>query len=185
MFCCYCIQKTLAIKSKKRLQRLDTKKRNLFWCGTRNQKFSCYYFRGAATGHVHWRTPVAVAEIFLEVGCSLISSLPLNKPSYCTRYAPGRLCTSNKRGRSATEFQQGHFSFLTSSISNKYMAATIRPLSFQMPSRQLSNILSITKLYPCTIKQYPIRFVLVNPALNNMLCSVYNHTSDLRSVLTN
>ncbi len=33
------------------------------------------YFREAATGHVHWRTLVAVADKFLEVGCSLISSL--------------------------------------------------------------------------------------------------------------
>jgi hypothetical protein len=33
------------------------------------------YFREAATGLVHCRTLVAVAERFLEVGCSLISSL--------------------------------------------------------------------------------------------------------------
>jgi hypothetical protein len=35
------------------------------------------YFREAATGHVHWRTLVAVADRFLEDGCSLISSLLL------------------------------------------------------------------------------------------------------------
>ncbi len=33
------------------------------------------YFREAATRHVHCRTLIAVAERFLEVGCSLISSL--------------------------------------------------------------------------------------------------------------
>jgi hypothetical protein len=32
-------------------------------------------FREAATGHVHCRTLVAVAERFREVRCSLISSL--------------------------------------------------------------------------------------------------------------
>jgi hypothetical protein len=32
-------------------------------------------FREAATMHVHWRTLVAVAERFLGVGCSLITSL--------------------------------------------------------------------------------------------------------------
>ncbi len=32
-------------------------------------------FREAATGHVHWRTLVAVAERFLGVGCSLLTSL--------------------------------------------------------------------------------------------------------------
>ncbi len=34
-------------------------------------------FREAATGHVHCRTLVAVAERFREVGCSLITSLAL------------------------------------------------------------------------------------------------------------
>ncbi len=38
-------------------------------------------FREAATGHVHCRTLVAVAERFREVGCSLISSLGLTDPS--------------------------------------------------------------------------------------------------------
>jgi hypothetical protein len=33
------------------------------------------YFREASTGHVHSRTLAAVAERFLEDGCSLITSL--------------------------------------------------------------------------------------------------------------
>ncbi len=53
-----------------------TRHKFLFWTLTAYRApVAEKYFQEAATGHVHWRTLAAVAERFLEVGCSLISSL--------------------------------------------------------------------------------------------------------------
>jgi hypothetical protein len=54
-------------------------------------------FREAATGHVHWRTLVAVAERFLGVGCSLLTSLVSANEYSCAvcTWSPNKLWRSN------------------------------------------------------------------------------------------
>ncbi len=71
------------------------------------------YFREAATGHVHWRTLVAVAERFLEVGCSLISSLGQAHLQYgCVFKPPSNLVWGGVDGQ-----QQQHLHVQFSHVS--------------------------------------------------------------------